>query len=440
MRAKISAQVPRVARIGQGAALAVLLAGGFGGGARAQGSYIVPNLPLDVDRGRNVGVLDRPRPEYEALGVVAGGFMLRPRVELSTIVSDNVYQTPERRGDYAVSVAPSLRAVSNWNLHSLEFSGGGDVRRYFAASRRDVANWNAGVNGRYDISGAGAIAGGLSAAQSVEPATSASYPGAAAEPSQYQTFRAQVIPRYASGQFKAQVGYTFSALAFDNVRSFSGAMLDQQYRNSQTHSVSGRGEYAITPDTSVFVQGDYDAVSYLHALSNGADNRDSKTYTAMAGASFDVTALLRGSIGLGYTSRHYRSALYPDVSGLAAEVKLDWFPDTLTTLGLTGRRIVQDGVIPNLGGLVNNSVALRVDHEFLRDFLVNVQGAYEYDKFQNSTASIDILRFGGGARWLLSREVELGVSLTRDSRKPHGVTGLVGYAETRGAFSVTLQK
>jgi hypothetical protein len=109
-------------------------------------------------------------------------------------------------------------------------------------------------------------------------------------------------------------------------------------------------------------------------------------------------------------------------------------------LGLTGRRIVQDGVIPNLGGLVNNSVALRVDHEFLRDFLVNVQGAYEYDKFQNSTASIDILRFGGGARWLLSREVELGVSLTRDSRKPHGVTGLVGYAETRGAFSVTLQK
>ncbi|RYF11461.1 MAG: hypothetical protein EOO77_19315, partial [Oxalobacteraceae bacterium] len=32
-------------------------------------SFVVPNLPIQYDRGRNTGVLDRSRPEFDALGV-----------------------------------------------------------------------------------------------------------------------------------------------------------------------------------------------------------------------------------------------------------------------------------------------------------------------------------------------------------------------------------
>src|ERR1017187_2649502 len=36
-------------------------------------NFVTPSLPLEYDRGQNPGVLDRQRPEYEALGIRLGG-------------------------------------------------------------------------------------------------------------------------------------------------------------------------------------------------------------------------------------------------------------------------------------------------------------------------------------------------------------------------------
>ncbi len=404
------------------------------------GNLVVPNLPLEYDRGRNVGVLDRARPEYDATGILMGGFILHPKAELGAVSSDNVYQTTVKRGDIALRVAPSATLASNWNRNSLQFDGGVDVRRYMSATRRNVTGWNLGTSGRYDISGDSSINASLSAQQSAEPATSASYPSAAAEASIYQAYRASVNPTFATGRLKFQGGYSFTAVSFDSVQTLSGGTLDQRFRNSQTHSGSLRAEYAISPDTSVFVQGGYDDTSYLHPISAVIPNRDSKTFTILGGASFDISARVRGAFGLGYTQRDYQAALYPQVSGLAAELKVDWFPDALTTVGVTGRRIVQDSVQPALGGLVNNSIGVRVDHEFLRNVLIDVQGAYEYDQFQNSSTSVDILRLSTGARWIVNRGLGFGVSLQRDSRTPHGFAGVSQFTETRGVLTMVLQK
>ena len=426
-----------------GAGLMALVAVAQAAPAQAQGtggSLVVPNLPLDYDRGRNIGVLDRARPEYDAVGVLMGGFVLRPKVELGAISSDNIYQTPTRHGDVALRMAPSAVLASNWNRNSLDVEAGADLRRYMSATRRNVSGWNLGANGRYDISGDSAINASISAQQAAEPATSAAYPSAAAEASVYQMLRASLSPSFTAGRVKLQGSYGFTALGFGTVRTLAGGTLDQRFRNSQTHAGTLRAEYALTPDTSIFVQGGYDDVTYLHPLTPTVANRDSRTVTVLGGASFDVSARVRGAFGLGYTQRTYAAPIYPEVSGLAAEAKLDWFPDALTTVGLTGRRIVQDSVVPTLGGLVNTSVALRLDHEFLRNLLVDVQGAYEYDAFQNSAASIDIMRLSTGARWIVSRSLGFGVSLQRDSRTPHGITGVTQFTETRGVLTLVLQK
>lgn len=424
-------------------ALLIALASAGTTPARAQGangSLVVPNLPLEYDRGRNTGVLDRARPEYDASGVQLGGFVLLPKVELGMVSSDNVYQTTEKRGDIALRVAPSANLSSNWNRHSLQFNGGVDLRRYMSATRRNVTGWNFGANGRYDISGDSSISTSLTAQQGAEPATSAAYPSAAASAPIYQLYRASIAPNFSAGRFKFQGSYGFTAVSFDTVEAIGGGTLDLRFRNNQTHAGSLRAEYAISPDTSIFVQGGYDNVSYLHPISVTVPNRDSETYTILGGASFDISARVRGALGVGYTQRRYQSPIYPEVGGLAAELKVDWFPDTLTTVGLTGRRIVQDSVLPTLGGLVNNSVALRVDHEFLRNVLIDVQGAYEHDQFQNSSATIDIVRLSTGARWIVNRMLGFGVSLQRDSRAPHGVAGISEFTETRGIFSIVLQK
>ena len=45
-------------------------------------------------RGENVGVLERPRPGYEALGIRAGGFIVYPSLTLRAEYDDNLFARP----------------------------------------------------------------------------------------------------------------------------------------------------------------------------------------------------------------------------------------------------------------------------------------------------------------------------------------------------------
>lgn len=48
-------------------------------------------IPPDFDRGRNTAVFERARPEYDALGIRAGGFLVLPSLETTAGVTNNVF-------------------------------------------------------------------------------------------------------------------------------------------------------------------------------------------------------------------------------------------------------------------------------------------------------------------------------------------------------------
>jgi hypothetical protein len=119
-------------------------------GLHAQGSddnMVTPSLPLEFDRGRNIGVLDRPRPEYTSQGVPVGGFTLQPKAELGVGYTSNAYQNTSDQGDGYVVFAPSAVVSSNWSRHDLTLSGGGNFYRYFTEGRRNRDGWNGALEG-----------------------------------------------------------------------------------------------------------------------------------------------------------------------------------------------------------------------------------------------------------------------------------------------------
>ena len=433
----------RALRLALARALPVVLAAAIPTAVHAQNvgdNFVTPNLPLEYDRGQNVGVLDRPRPEYEAAGIQVGAFILHPRLELGTGFTSNVYETTARTADEYASIAPSLQATSNWSRDMLALDGGASLMRYFAQARRDQDDWHIGASGRYDIGGDTAIAVSAKTEHATEPATSAAYPTAAAQASQYQVTTAQVSPSTTLGRVKLQGAYNFTTYSFDPYATFAGAIVDQSNRNSTSHSGTARAEYAITPDTSVFLQANFDRLTYAYPLLPGVANRSSDSFSFLGGLNFDIATKLRGSIGLGYMARRYDSALYQSISGLTAEMRVDYFLDSLTTVTLTGRRILEDSPYVGTSGFVNSSVALRVDHELLRNLLLDAQAAYEHDSFSGVSQTVDILRFSAGARYLMSRALGLGRSVSHDSRAASGALALPTYAETRVAVSVVVQK
>src|SRR5271163_1858458 len=68
---------------------------------------------------RGASVLDRPRPEYDPLGLRLGSFFLYPKLELGELYSDNVFATQSnKKTDFITVVSPTLDLRSNWSQNA----------------------------------------------------------------------------------------------------------------------------------------------------------------------------------------------------------------------------------------------------------------------------------------------------------------------------------
>lgn len=404
-------------------------------------NLITPNLPIEFDRGRNTGVLQRERPEYQALGVRLSGFTVYPRVEGGIGYSSNAYQISSNQvGDGFVLLNPSVTANSNWSVHDLNLDASYRAKRYFSETPRNEDNYSIGANGRLDVTREWTIGTRLRTARATEPRASAASPQDAIEAVQYNQTSGGIDANYTGAKLRAQLAANYDTLSFSDVRTFSGTTLQQNNRDQTLLRGTARGEYAISPDTSVFAQFGYTDTRYDRPLFVNVANRDSDEKTFLGGATFDLSALIRGAVGVGYTSRDYDAPIYKDVSGLAVEAKVEYFFSPLTTIGLTARRSVQDSYFFNSSGYFATAGAVRVDHELLRNLLLNAQAAYEVDDFVQNAGSIKIFRVSGGARYLLNREFGFGFLIGHDNRSGSGAVRVNTFNETRALFSVIVQR
>ncbi|WP_271301089.1 outer membrane beta-barrel protein [Sphingomonas sp. CV7422] len=404
-------------------------------------NLVLPNLPLDFDRGKNTSVLQRERPEYQAQGVRAGSFLLYPKLELGAGFTDNAYQVDSnKQSDVYALIAPSIAANSNWSTNELNFNAGARLRRFSSETPRNETNYNLDASGRLDATRSLSFNTLLRTARSTEPRSSAASPQDAAEAIQFQQTTASVGSAFAGARIRGQVAVSVDQFNFSDVRSFSNTIISQQNRDQVLLRTTARGEYAMSPDTSLFLQGGYTDTSYKYPLTIGIPNRDSKEVNVIGGASFDLSALIRGGIGLGYVSRRYDSPIYSDISGLSAEARVEYFPTQLTTVGLNVRRTIQDSYFGTSSGYFATAAAVRVDHELLRNLLLNAQLGYEQDDFANQDAKSKILRYSAGARYLLNRNFGFGLVVGRDNRTARGNVGLRAFDETRALLSIVVQR
>jgi hypothetical protein len=429
-------------------AAGALLAGlwtGYGAspaaGQSVDESLITPNLPLEFDRGRNTGVLQRERPEYQATGVQMLSFTLYPKVETGVSFTDNAYQIAGGSvNDGFVMLSPSVTASSNWAVHQLTFYANYRAKRFFSETPRNENNYAVSANGRLDITRSWALDTQVRSARSTEPRASAASPQDAVESVQYQQTSGGIGTTFNGARVRGQLTGNFDRVTFGDVRTFAGGMLDQSNRDQMVLRTTGRGEYAISPDTSLFAQAGYTDTRYDELLTFGVANRDSKEVNVLGGATFDLSALVRGAIGIGYIDRRYDLPIYRDLSGLSSEAKVEYFPSQLTTVGVTVRRTVQDSYYFNSSGYFATAGALRVDHELLRNLLLNAQIAYEVDDFADDAGTIKIFRVSGGGRYLLNREFGLGFVIGHDKRSGDGPGQTNTFGETRALISVIVQR
>ncbi|RAK60775.1 hypothetical protein DJ021_13650 [Phenylobacterium hankyongense] len=403
------------------AGLAIALAADCGA-AQAQQAALAGagDAYSDFKRDRNVSVRQRPHQGYEALGIRAGAFMIWPKVATTVESNDNIKATAASPlSDTVWHVVPELSVTSNWSRHSLQAYARSTINRYSKVSTEDTTDYSLGAVGRLDILRTETVNGGVDWSRLTEPRTSASSPSDSKNPIQYETSSAFISAAREFNRLRVSGRLDLRQFDYLNGVTSTGAPVLEKDRDRLMTVVTARADYAISPDTALFVQVAGNDRNYRLDISP-TTNRDSQGLEALVGANFELSALVRGEIGVGYLQQSFKNTAFSDISGLGARAQVEWFATQLTTVTFTGSRTIEDAGIIGSSGYLSSNIGAQVDYELLRNVILGAQLGYGNDDYRGIDRTDR--RFTGGinATYLLNRGVGVTVGYSHFEQTSRG--------------------
>ena len=368
-------------------------------------------------RGLNVGVNDRPRPQYDSPGFYSGGFLISPQVTVRGGYESNPLQRDTgASGDAFTLITGQVSINSSWAQHALGMQLTGGLLRHSEQTARNENRFGSSLRGRYDFDPSTALAllAQYDRRYETQYDLTDGISGAAAVPLDSGTVTASLTHK--AGQVRFSLLGNYGHLNYLPYRTLAGGIGNQNGRDRKSWAGAGQVDYGAADSTYVYAQVGYEQIRYDSPLPNGIANRDSNAVRFIAGLSSDLTGLLRGRIGLGYMARDYVSPLYRRVRGLTVEGKLEFFASELTTFTLTGYRRIEDNAFQSQGGYFKTGATLRADHELLRNVLLNASIDYSSANFGNGIGKARLFQAGTGARYLLNQHISFEGSVKYSRR------------------------
>ena len=389
---------------------------------------------------RNVSVTERPHPAYDAPGIHVPGFMLHAAVTLDYEYNDNIFATEKNRvSDHIFNISESVAAASTWSRHSLD---GGVVikhRGHFDESAENYTDLTLFTNGTIDLYGSSAIGAGAMYEYLAEPRSYSSSPGSAIEPIRYTVLSGNVNASHRFNRASISGRFDVRDFNFMDGRRADGTSIDQDDRDRVHYIATVRTEYEATADTSVFIEGSYNYRVYDDQPPIVAFDRDSHGYRILAGTEFDVTRLIRGSVGFGYFSQEFDDPSLGDVSGLAARANVEWFVSGLTTVNAGYETSVGDSGLVGSSSFVASTAKLGVDHELLRNVVISASARYRGDDFDGIDRDDETLAGRLGIRYLVNRYATIDTYYAHEYQNSRGSAAGRDYHVNRVGISLSLE-
>jgi hypothetical protein len=412
---------------------------------QASGEGVQPDLGGEAysnfKRDRNVSARQRPHPGYEALGLREGAFMVWPKLNTTVEYNDNIFATTiNQKSDTVWHVTPEIDVTSNWSRHALDFYARSMINRYSSNTSENTNDYSLGAQGRLDVLRSAQINGGADWSHLTEARSSAPAQGLA-KPIQYEMSSA-----FVSGARE------FNRLRVSGRADVRNFIYLNQSGNPQQHDrdraltvFTGRADYAVSPDAAFFVQVAANNHDYRLTPPRGLQSRDSSGVEILAGTNFELSALARGEIGVGYVRQAFDNPnpapapRFASISGLGARAQVEWFPTQLTTVTFTGSRTIEDAGIVGASGYLSTNVGAQVDHELLRNVIVSAQAGYGNDAYKGIDRNDKRYTAGVSATYLMNRSLGVTVGYNYFKQNSRGAAGSGDFSVNKVGATLTLQ-
>jgi hypothetical protein len=406
---------------------------------------VAPNVPIapGVPLERGITVVDRERPEVSPLGLRFGPWFFFPRGEVDEAYNDNITAGSGNPGspkehDFITALAPSFDLRSNFPTNALNVSAGAVISRYAKHSAFNTEDGFGAVDGRLDVDAAHDIHAAVRAERGHEDPGAPTVPGNIAQPVRFNDYSATA----GFAQTRLRIGYSADATIrreeYEAVPLVGGGILPESERNNFSYEGALRGYYEFVPGYQAFLRGAYNLRSYDHSAL-GTPTRNSQGFRTDVGSRIDLTGITYFEGYVGYIEQDYRSNALGTVRGVDFGANLAWNVTQLSSISLKAARTIVDTNFAIVGAanspaFLHTTAGVSLDHELLRNLLLNANAAYVNDDFKGINRTDDGYDVGAGAKYLLNRYLYLGANYTYERRDSSGTAAATPF--TRNIFLV----
>lgn len=299
------------------------------------------------------------RPAERAQPYQAGSFSIYPEFGIAWMYDSNVFATRDARvSDWAMIYSPAVWVQSNWEEHAVNLYGAADLTYYNDETSENTQDWRFSGEGRYDFSADANVYGGLWWSRDHEDRESPDDRNGI-NPTKYYTFAGYGGYFRQFDQVSLRLGGRAEHLTFQNVATTSPAfpVLLNDDRDRWRYTGGARFGYEFSPRFEGYLQFAVDYRRYDRTPDDlipptppggGGFVRDSDGERAFVGARFNVPAVLKADVYVGYMTQDYEDARLERVSDPGFGANILWNATDKTFVSVYLDRTIEETTVFSL--------------------------------------------------------------------------------------------
>jgi hypothetical protein len=400
---------------------------------------LLPEQPPQIDE-RYTAVMERIQPGYAVAGIPLGTLTLSPSMAIKSGYDDNIFATETGKvADEFVRFLPQATLQNNGSQSVWTLDGRAQIDRYLHRTTEDIADYAITATDITRIDHATTLRLAARTESEHQSRLSQDIFEFTVKPVHYTEQSASVALTRDWGKFRAAGEALLAHFNYRNGELPDGTVSDQQGLDQTSYRINVKLSYAQNPSLAWFLNASYNNRNFRTGTVE-TPQRDSQGYQLLGGADFEPTALVRGSIGIGYIKQNFRLPFFRDLGGLSYDVKLQFFPTQLTTVTVKGTRKVLDSGIPLSGGYLSTEGSVQIDHEWLRQLILSASFGLQHNKFNNLDRIDDRKATTAQAIYKMNRFASIDLRYDRLDQSSHGADRNRAYVDNRFVVGVTMRR